>query len=269
MEKKLCESYNNWELAVEDILLKIVNTSNEVLLQIGHFSLLYNQFGELIPAIKEEIADEELRKFVSDSNYMNDFPLKTFTEGITIASKLRDKRKKITFSFIVNDWQWIHKGLYAFPTDRRAFYKKKQLPLLFEKLLDENSFSKNDILRTNHYVKDGIYFSEQKLRKTEKKETIKICSPTSCTIEYSPFLKICLEKIDTFISFIPMSCQIPILYSTINYIKTENSDVNILHIFYDPQTKNIESSFINKKNLTESLENEVNERYKIMERFSE
>ena len=53
-----------------------------------------------------------------------------------------------------------------------------------------------------------------------------------------------------------------------NYIKSENRDVNILHIFYDPQTKNIESSFINKKNLTESLENEVNERYKIMERFS-
>jgi len=268
MEKKLCESYKNWELAVEDILLKTIDTSNEILIQLGHFSLLYNQLGELVPAIKEEIADEELRKFVSDSNYMNDFPSKTFIEGISIASKLRDNGKKITFSFIVNDWQWINKGMYFFPTDRRAFYRKRQLPLLYENLLKENSFSSDDILRTNHYVKDSIYFSEQKLQKTGKKEITKICSPTSCSVEYSPFLKICLEGVETLISFIPMSCKIPVLYSTINYIKSQNRIVNILHIFYDPQTKNIESSFLNIINLNESIENEVNEKYKIMELLS-
>jgi len=269
MEKKLCESYENWDLAIEDVLLKTINSSNEILIQLGHFSLLYNQFGELIPAIKEEIADEGLKKFVDDSNYMNDFPVKTFDAGIIIASKLRDNRKKIKFSFIVNDWQWINKGIYSFPTDKRAFYEKQQLPLLFEKSLKEKSFSEKDILRINHYVKDGIYFSEHKLQKNGKKEFLKICSPASCSIEYLPFLKIGLQEMDTLISFIPMSCKIPVLHSTINYIKSQKRNVDILHVFYDPQTKNIEGSFLNKANMNENIENEINDKYKKMELMSE
>lgn len=270
MEKEISKSCKNWDLAIEEVLLKTIKVSDNVLMQAGHFSLLHNQFGELVPAIIEEITDDDkLKQFVSDSDYMNDFPLQTFTRGIAIASTLKGNGKKINFSFIVNDWQWINKGLYSFQNKRLTFYKKQQLPLLYETLLKENSFSDNDILKTNHYVKDSIYFSEHKLQKAEKKETINFCSPFSCSVEYFPFLKMCSDKVDTLISFIPMLCKIPVLYSTINCIRSLNHDVNMFHIFYEPQTKKIEISFLNKANLNENIENEINNKYRIMEMLSE
>ena len=268
MEEKLSKSCKSWDFAIEEVLLK-TNTSKDILIQSGHFSLLYNQFGELIPAIKEEITDEKLKEFVSTSNYMNDFPLQTFTKSIALATSLRDKGKKINFSFIVNDWQWINKGLYSFQTERLTFYKKQKLPLFYETLLTENYFSDNDILKTNHYVKDSIYFSEHKLQKSEKKEILNFCSPFSCSVEYLPFLKMGSKEADTLISFIPMLCKIPVLYSTINCINSLNRDFNMFHIFYDPHTKEIETSFLNKANLNEDVANEINDKYRIMELMSE
>ena len=257
-----------WNSIIEEVLSNIdVNTKN-VLIQAGHFSILFNKKGDLIPAIQEEILDIDLKNFVSESNYMNDFPLTTFKNGLSLAIDLKQKNINVKFAFIVNDWQWINKGLYSFQTERHTFYKKKQLPQIYGNLLKEKFFSENDILKTSHYVEDNIYFSEHKLQKAEKKEKMNYCSPHCCTAEYLPFLKMSLVGSDTLISFIPMSCKIPVLYSTINYINSQNQSVNMLHIFYDPHTKAIETSFLNKVNLSEDVENEVTEKYKTMELMS-
>jgi hypothetical protein len=257
-----------WNSIREEVLSNIDFNTKNVLIQAGHFSILFNKEGNLIPAIQEEIQDVDLKNFVGESNYMNDFPFTTFKNGLSLAIAMKQSNINVKFAFIVNDWQWINKGLYAFQTERFTFYKKKQLPLSYETLLIENDFSEKDILKTNHYVEDSIYFSEHKLQKTEKKETVNLCSPNSCSEEYFPFLKMSLAEVDTLISFIPMLCKIPVLYSTINYISSQNHNVNIMHIFYDPHTKKIETSFLNKANLRESIEYEINEKYKIMQLLS-
>jgi len=106
------------------------------------------------------------------------------------------------------------------------------------------------------------------LQKAEKKAKLNFCSPYCCSAEYILFLKMSIVEEDTLISFIPMSCKVPVLYATINYIKSQNQSIDMLHIFYNPHTKQIETSFLNKANLSESIENEVNEKYKQMELMS-
>ena len=257
-----------WNSIIEEVLSNIdVNTKN-VLIQAGHFSILFNKKRDFVPAIQEEIQDIDLKNFVSESNYMNDFPLTTFKNGLSLATAIKHRNINLKFAFIVNDWQWINKGLYSFQTERHTFYKKKQLPQIYETLLKERSFSENDILKTNHYVEGNIYFSEHKLQKAEKKAKLNFCSPNCCSEEYLPFLKMSIVEEDTLISFIPMSCKVPVLYATIDYIKSRNQSINMLHIFYDPHTKQIETSFLNRVNLSDSIENEINEKYKKMELMS-
>ena len=116
---------NDWSEIKNKILKSINPKSQNILVQAGHFSILFNKNGDLVPAIANEINDNELIDFIESSNYMSDFPLKTFKTGIEIASDLRETSKKIKFTFIVNDWQWLNKGLYNFKTNRLQFYKKK------------------------------------------------------------------------------------------------------------------------------------------------
>jgi len=259
--------FYDWNKLIERIISNFEESSKNILIQSGHFSILFNQKGILIPAIKEEISDDKLKKFVIDSNYMNDFPLVTFRNGVRLASILKSKGKNVKFAFIVNDWQWINKGLYSSKTDRFKFFKKHSLPKIYNDLFKENTFNQSDIIRANHFVDNGIYFSEHKLRKVGKKK-ISNCSPNSCAIEYLPFLHRTLNDFDTLISFIPMSCKIPVLYSAINFIKNQTEKVDLFHVFYDPLTKEIELSFLNKDNLNHVSVEEINKQFMKMELMS-
>jgi hypothetical protein len=131
----------------------------------------------------------------------------------------------------------------------------------------EYSFSQSDIINTDHYVDKGIYFSEHKLRKYGKKKILN-CSPDSCAIEYLPFLNEILNQYDVFISFIPMSGKIPILYSAVRFIQSQDIKTDLVHIFYDPETKKIELSMLNQDILNQEYIDKINERYQIMELMS-
>lgn len=268
MEKnKINNPFSSWKSLIECVLYNFDESSNNVLIQSGHFSVLFDEYGNLIPAIQEEIPDEKLRQFVIDSNYMNDFPLVTFRNGVSLASILKEKHKSVKFAFIVNDWQWINKGLYSFKTDRFKFFKKQTLPKTYTDIFYDNTFSKSDIIKANHFVDKGIYFSEHKLRKVGKKK-ISNCSPNSCAIEYLPFLNATLNDFDTIISFIPMSCKVPVLYSAINFIKSQSRKVDLFHVFYDPLTKEIELSYLNRINLNQNSVDKITEQFKKMELMS-
>jgi hypothetical protein len=198
---------------------------------------------------------------------MNDFPTKTFSKGVEIASYLRNESKNVMFAFIVNDWQWVNKGLFNFPTKRNSYYEKQTLPSCFIKLLQMYKFGFLNILRTDHYVSNSIFFSEHKLRKQGKKVTSD-CSPESCAIEYLPFLLDSMKCFETLISFIPMTCKIPVLYATIKFIKERDSNINLFHIFYDPTKQLTEMTFLNSTNLTIEYENNINESFMKMELMS-
>ncbi len=251
---------NNWNKVTEVIESNLNIESKNILIQSGHFSLLFNKKGKLIPAILEEIDDEKLKEFIADSNYMNDFPTRTFNTGVEFAYKLKLKSKNIKFSFIVNDWQWVNKGLYNFYTNRFNFYKDNSLPKSYENLLKKFHFDTSDVIKVNHYVENNIFYSEHKLRKQGKK-TMSECSPESCAIEYLPFLEDTLIDSDTLISFIPMSCKTPVLYAAIRFVKEKTSKIDLFHIFYNPMNKELELSFLNRANLNIEYENEVNDNH--------
>jgi hypothetical protein len=111
-----------WEQVVNDILCNINSEARNVLIQAGHFSLLFDERNKLIPAIMEEIDDPELKEFVAESDYMNDFPLKTLENSMPIAVSCRQHNKSVKFAFIVNDWQWINKTKHN-TIDRASFFQ--------------------------------------------------------------------------------------------------------------------------------------------------
>jgi len=71
-----------WSSIIEEVLSNIDFNTKNVLIQAGHFSILFNKKGDLIPAIQEEIQDTDLKNFVSESNYMNDFSTYNFQKWI-------------------------------------------------------------------------------------------------------------------------------------------------------------------------------------------
>ncbi|MDR0681636.1 MAG: hypothetical protein LBG15_07305 [Dysgonamonadaceae bacterium] len=267
MQPEITEQLSSWDEAIDKIISKINKESRKILIQSGHFSVLFNEKGKLVPAIREEIMDSRLKEFVENSDYMSDFPFTTFKQGMCLASILK-KSKEVRFVFIVNDWQWVNKGLYSSKVNRREFFKSQILPETYRNIFEAYSFESKDIITANHYAESGIYFSEHKLKKSNKKK-VSNCSPNSCAVEYIPFLNEILNQYDGFVSFIPMACKIPILYSAIDYIKSQNKRIDIFHIFYDPFNKKIELSFLNQDNISQDYIETINNKLHIMELLSQ
>lgn len=240
---------NSFKQYEKVIIKELLNTKDKVVIQLGHFSLIANNKGELIPAIIENITDTHLREFVNDSEYMGDFPSRTFNSGLNIANKLRLKKIKFKFSIIVNDWQWINKGIYDNKKTRTEYYLKKDLPSHYLNLLNNNNYNLNDFICTDDYTQNNPFNSELKLRKKGKKNE-SLCSPTTCATEYYPYLNRVLEQNDTLISYIPLSCKIPILFSSKKFLSESIIEKKIIHIFYNPLDESFELSILTKGNLT-------------------
>lgn len=254
--------------STKDLIKEIVvlSKSNKILIQSGHFPILFNSNGLLIPAIKEEIGDATLIEFIENTPYIGDFPLTSFEIGISVANIIRGNKNEIFFVFIVNDWQWLNKGCYYdFIADREEFYQETILPKPYKRLIEKYNFSTSNILKSNHYKKNNLFWSEYKLRK-EGKKTIKNCSPSSCAMEYIPFLEQTKYSYDTLISFIPISCKIPILYSSAIFLETNNK--HLIHIFYNTDKKDYELSSLEYGNISDTVKNTILNEYHKMELMS-
>lgn len=230
------------------IIKELLNAKGKVVIQLGHFSLIANSKGELIPAIVENITDIELRKFVNDSEYMGDFPSRTFNSGLSIANELKLKKIDFKFSMIVNDWQWTNKGIYESKEDRSNYYSKTGFPEYYLNLLESNDFNLTNFICSNDYIEKNLFNSELKLRKKGKKKT-SLCSPTTCATEYYPYLKRVLDTNNILISYIPLSCKIPILFSSKEFLSESTKEKKIIHIFYNPLGKSIELSILTKNTI--------------------
>ncbi|MFC2121628.1 hypothetical protein ACFLTI_08545 [Bacteroidota bacterium] len=228
-------------------IIPCIEKGKNILIQAGHFPIIFNKKGYLIPAIINDIDDIQLVEFINSTQYIGDFPLTTLEIGLNLGKQLQQKNCDISFAFIVNDWQWLNKGPYQeFILDRADFYTNSELPLVYKNLFEKNKFSTEDIIKSKHYIQDNLFWSEYKLRKAGKK-TIKDFSPLSCAMEYLPFLNENNALFDTLISFIPITCQTPILFSSMKFI--ENNNRQLIHVFYNPVEKNYKLSNLNYGNI--------------------
>lgn len=267
MEKEIVKNFSDWNSLNQSIISSVQDCSQKILIQCGHFSVLFDKEGNLVPAILEEITDNNLKDLVQTSNYMGDFPMTTFENGVYLASILKKQVKNIKFAFIVNDWQWVNKGIYSTQINRKDFFKSQIIPISYQNIFTASSFDNSDIIKANHFGENGIYFSEHKLRKQGNKR-VTDCSPKSCVVEYLPFLHQVMSEYDTLISFIPNSCKIPVLYSTVKYIQEQNKKLDFFHVFYEP-SKEISLSHLNKDIINEDVVKTINGKFGIMELMSQ
>ena len=77
-----------------------------------------------------------------------------------------------------------------------------------------------------------------------------------------------MSDFDTLLSFIPMSCKTPVLYSSVKFIKDCNRAIDLIHVFYDPLKKNIEISILNQHLINLDFEKEINLNFQRMELMS-
>ncbi|MCB1160450.1 MAG: hypothetical protein KDK45_23315 [Leptospiraceae bacterium] len=223
----------------EDIEKKIIdevgkNDIKPVLIQAGHFSLVSDKEGTLVPTIKQETQDLSLQDFFDSEKYISDFPEKTILSGVDMALNLEKIGVDYRFCFIVNDWQWVNKGPYEAREDRGDFYKKNVFPNFYKEVFKENGVSQDKIINTDK----GVYFSELDLRK-RRDRGIDFPNPMTSAEEYLPFLEDILEDFNTLISYVPSTCKAPVIFATQKFLE-KRSGKKILHIFYNPQDKSLE-----------------------------
>lgn len=219
--------------SVSHSVIKLINASHKkILIQLGHFPLICTNDEEIIPAIIEEINDNNIINFVKNNEYIGDFSSKTFISGVKIASMLRSYGFEIYFSFIVNDWQWIKKGPYIIENPKiDKFYIVNKLPLSFANTLRMYGFSFDNIMTSCNYIRHSLYFSEAMLRKEGKKFYSKYLE-SPCAIEYLSFLKCIRNDFDCIISFVPSTCEAPILLAANEYVNRIYRKMDMVHVFY-------------------------------------
>jgi len=241
---------------INKILSELDEESLKVTFQIGHYSLISDSKGTLIPAIVEEIFDPKLIDFVSNNEYIGDFPTTSLNLGLEIIKKITTKYSTINIAFIVNDWQWLSKGVFSNSEKSSDYFKRNSLPQSYYKRLFQENISINQLLKFNN----SILFSELNLRKLCKNDSLFI-SKTSCALEYLPFLDETLSKNSILVSIIPMTCKISILYASIKYLREITEKRKLIHVFYNPINKEKELSILTNDNLNTETEARIIELY--------
>ncbi|NQV00180.1 MAG: hypothetical protein HQ538_05560 [Parcubacteria group bacterium] len=207
-----------------------------VTIQAGHFALI-EEDKKLVPAVLEDINNKGKKEAIKSHPYMGNFPLKTWQLGVSLAQYAISKSKKVRLVILVNDWQWVPKvGFGEKNRIRNEFYKSPQLPVSFEKELNENGLNSDIILPLKN--KDGkinnkYFFSEQKLRNQFKNHYSAACDlENQCAREYIPLiLQLQEEKTKLVISFIPKTCMNPINIGSRKSKKDYDVDFKIINIF--------------------------------------
>jgi len=236
------------------LLTKELNSFKEpVAIQAGHFALIEKN-RELLPTIFQDIKDKELKNSVKSHLYMGHFPLDTWKMGVGLAKYGLSKKKIMKLLILVNDWQWVPKVDFgADNTLRDSFYKLAKLPLAYQKILKDNNISENIILPLNNKngkVNNKLFFSESKLRNQFDNYYAASCDlENSCAQEYVPLLlQLSKEGIKLLISFIPITCKLPINMGSLKAKQSLGVDMKIINIF---------ASGIFKNNFWENIEVDI------------
>ena len=216
-------------------------------IQCGHFPLIHDEKEDkAIPAIFEDIEDEEQKNAVKLHPYMGYFPLTTWKFGVSLVkyAKERDKNPKIII--LVNDWQWVKKVEDGQENPyKEKFYKQEILPVSYFKELKKNKIGIDLIMPFKNQegnIQNKFFFSEQRLRNRYKRYYAATCPLNNkCAHEYLPLL-IQLEKegVKLFISFAPRTCFLPVNAATESFKKSpEGNKMKVINIFADGIFKNI------------------------------
>lgn len=200
---------------IEALVSSLLEIDGPIVVMAGHFALVHDRSGSLVPGIPEEIEDEELRRFVSSHHYMGRFPSKTWNAGVEIVRQLRVVGCDAKLLILVNDWQHVRPA----PDGRRneardAFFAKAEIPNSFRRALLEAGLSDSVLLADERDGKRCVFWSESVLRKRYKKRFRRRMSviKSACAQETVP-LVIRLDELGyaAFAALIPGSCQIPVL----------------------------------------------------------
>lgn len=228
---------------LDKFLKKEIDANKEglVCFQSGHFPLIHDEKNNVsVPAIFEEIEDEDQKNAVKNHPYMGYFPLATWKEGVSLLKYGIEKNKNCKQIILVNDWQWVKKAEDGQENlQKEKFYKEEKLPKLYFEELKNNGLGVNIFLPFRNEegnIQNKFFFSEQRLRNRYKRYYATTCPLNNqCAQEYLPLLlRLEDEGVKLFISFCPRTCILPVNAATESFIREYNSGrMKIINIFTD------------------------------------
>lgn len=202
---------------IEALVSSLLEIDGPIVVMAGHFALVHDRSGSLVPGIPEEIEDEELRRFVSSHHYMGRFPSKTWNAGVEIVRQLRAVGRDAKLLILINDWQHVRPALDGQRNEARdSFFAKAEIPNSFRRALLEAGLSDSVLLADARDGKECVFWSESKLRGWYNRHLrSRVVIVSECAQEWVPLL-VKLEDLEcaAFAAFVPGSCRAPVVGGT-------------------------------------------------------
>jgi hypothetical protein len=176
------EKYSpNSEAELLKLLSESVTGKNKVAIVGGHYMLFYDtQKDELVPLIKQDLQKENQKEFAE--LFTGNFPEKSIQFSVDLLNELKRKQVESKLVFIVNDHKFQSKNFQPNIADaiagrtgelRKKYYAENTLPEYYTKVFSESNLLLKDDVQHYHVnskqkednvLKDGLFFSEQRLR---------------------------------------------------------------------------------------------------------
>lgn len=147
----------------------------------GHYMLFYDtQKDSLVPLIKQDLMQENQKAFAE--MFTGDFPEKSIQLSVDLLNNLKSKQVESKLVFIVNDHKFQSKNYQPNIADviagrtgalRKKYYAENTLPEYYHSVFEGSKISlKNDVQhyyvniqqKEDNVLKNGVFFSEQRLR---------------------------------------------------------------------------------------------------------
>jgi hypothetical protein len=197
--------------------------NNFTLIQCGHFALVPNISGDLVPAIHQDIIEPKLNRFVKNNYYMGNFPIESLRDGIEIALQ---SSEPVKFLFLVNDWQFTNLKWAG----TKSYFQSATIPSTLLAELHNNGL--DDKIYSNNFMGfDCLLLSENYLRKSFSKINNKEWDlNNSCAKEFFSLLfYLSNVNIRKFISLNPLPCKSAISYAT-DFFDDKFGSMDIINI---------------------------------------
>ncbi|MEX0649962.1 MAG: hypothetical protein WD200_03105 [Candidatus Andersenbacteria bacterium] len=231
---------------------EIAQAEGLIAIQAGHFALVHEENdNEVIPAIFQDIQNDEQRESIKQHPYMGHFPLESWKIGVELAKYALGINKSAKFILMVNDWQWVKKVEHGESNPHReAFYKNAQLPPSFVEVLATSGLSDELILPFKNQdgtISNKYFHSEMRLRKRYTRQYAVTCPLNNqCAQEYVPMLNyLNEEKVKLFLSFVPETCT--------EAIKAGSDTAKAAYALSDMRIVNMFANGIFKNNFWENI----------------
>jgi len=169
------------ETELLNLLGNAVMPKRKVAIVGGHYMLFYDtQQDSLVPLIEQDLARDAQREF-AEMNTGN-FPEKSIQLSVDLLNYLKHKQVVSKLVFIVNDHKFQSNNFQPNISDyiqgrtgelRKKYYAENALPEYYQKVFDDSNVSLKDDVQHYHVnskqkednvLKDGFFFSEQRLR---------------------------------------------------------------------------------------------------------